>query len=606
MARITVSQLKHACLNPDWLSSWIRDPTVPLPLPKFSQRDGAPGKIFHDLTWRFSKWLTASKTAKEAAGLRSYEELWEILWERFGKKEIIDLISAKKPETAERLTQALRAWCQNLAAVREDRAEPRSWREIIVTAEYQFDDTPIETKEGTVNIAGRPDGVRLERDGLVIIDYKLSRGSNLKIDLLQVVIYAALLRQVHPKLSFSAQLEYYEPRLHRIRQSMEQVLQLFDEMVLPALETIARQGRPVHIVSEEDGLSAKIVTAYREHGIELQVVDRRDAPQLTRYYLKLQAGISFAQASRRATDLKLALALQQEPMISAGPGFVWFDVPKTRPDTMLWDLHKNDPQIANHESAVAFAIGVNIAGEVIVADFSDPNMAHGLVAGSSGSGKSEFLKSMIATLISRSRPDRLQFSLIDPKRVTFGTLGDSPYLRQKVLYTVEDALLCLRTAADDMEMRYDRLVQEGFGKISDRFTAGKTDIPYHVIVFDEFADLINSGKKEKMEFERLVKLISAKGRAAGVHLLIATQRPDRDVVTGQIKANLPLKVCLRVTNAINSKIVLDEVGAENLVGRGDLLCDWGQGLERAQSLFIPDEEFRALFGRTSVKRNASR
>jgi len=157
-----------------------------------------------------------------------------------------------------------------------------------------------------------------------------------------------------------------------------------------------------------------------------------------------------------------------------------------------------------------------------------------------------------------------------------------------------------------MEMRYDRLVQEGFGKISDRFAAGKTDIPYHVIVFDEFADLINSGKKEKMEFERLVKLISAKGRAAGVHLLIATQRPDRDVVTGQIKANLPLKVCLRVTNAINSKIVLDEVGAENLVGRGDLLCDRGRGLERAQSLFIPDEEFRALFERTSVRRNASR
>jgi DNA segregation ATPase FtsK/SpoIIIE, S-DNA-T family len=606
MARITVSQLKHACLNPDWLSSWIGDPTIPLPLPKFGQRDGVPGKIFHDLTWKFSKWLTASKSAKEAAGLRSYEELWEILWERFGKKEIIDLISAKKPETAERLTQALRAWCQNLAAVREDRVESRSWREIIVTAEYQFDDTPIETRAGTVNIAGRPDGVRLERDGLVIIDYKLSRGGNLKIDLLQVVIYAALLRQVHPKLSFSAQLEYYEPKLHRIRQSMEQVLQLFDEMVLPALETIARQGQPVHIVPEQDGLSAKIVTAYREYGIELQVVDRRDAPQLTRYYLKLQAGISFAQASRRATDLKLALALQQEPMISAGPGFVWFDVPKTRPDTVLWNLHKNDPQISNHESAVAFAIGVNIAGEVIVADFSDPNMAHGLVAGSSGSGKSEFLKSVIATLVLRSTPDRLQFSLIDPKRVTFGTLGDSPYLRQKVLYTVEDALLCLHTAADDMEMRYDRLVQEGFGKISDRFTAGKTDIPYHVIVFDEFADLINSGKKEKMEFERLVKLISAKGRAAGVHLLIATQRPDRDVVTGQIKANLPLKVCLRVTNAINSKIVLDEVGAENLVGRGDLLCDWGRGLERAQSLFIPDEEFRALFERTSVNRNASR
>lgn len=566
-------------------------------MPTFGPAEGVPGKTFHDLTFRFSKWLTASQRAEEGADLRSYDELWDAFWANLAKKEIIGLVTAKKTETAERLGRALRAWCEHLATVRKEQPEARSWREIFVTAEYQFDDTPIGTPAGAVNLVGRPDAVRLEKDGLVVVDYKLSRGSNLKTDLLQAIIYAALLHQLHPKLSFSAQLEYYEPKLHQIRQSSDQVLRLFREMVLPTLETIAKAGNKsvVPEVLATDDLSERIVSAYREYGIDVQVVDRREAPQLTRYDLKLGIGVSFVQASRRATDLKLALALHQEPMISAGPGFVWFDVPKSRPDTVLWSTHTNDPRLAKCESAVAFAVGVTVAGDLIVADFADPNMAHGLVAGSSGSGKSEFLKTVIATLVSRSEPDILQISLIDPKRVTFGGLGKSAYLREDVLYTVEDALRCLKTAADDMERRYDHLLREGFNKIADWIAAGKKDLPYHVIVFDEFADLINSGRKEKNEFERLVKLISAKGRAAGIHLLIATQRPDRDVVTGQIKANLPFKVCLRVTNAINSKIVLDEVGAEKLVGRGDLLFDIGRGVERAQSLFVPDNEFRALF-----------
>lgn len=598
MARITVSQLKYACLNPNWLSSWLTDARTPLPAPAFGQAQGAPGKLFHDLTCRFSKWLTGPTGATQGAGLRSYDEIWDAFWNNLAKKEIVGLITAKKPEQADRLGQALRAWCENLAAVRNERPEVRSWREIIVTSEYQFDDTPIETPAGIVNLAGRPDAVRLEKEGLVVVDYKTSRGSNLKTDLLQAIIYAALLHQLHPKLSFSAQLEYFEPSLHKIRRSLDQVLRSFRELVLPTLETIARanDSGAVPPVRTREDLSERIVNAYREYGIEVQVSDKKEAPQLTRYHLKLGTGVSFAQASRRATDLKLALALEQEPMISAGPGFVWFDVPKTRPDSVFWSAHRKDPRLANHQSAVAFAVGVNVAGDLIIADFADPNMAHGLVAGSSGSGKSEFLKTVIATLVSRSRPDDLQISLIDPKRVTFGGLGKSAYLRQDVLYTVEEALLCLRTAADDMETRYDRLLREGFNKIADRFAAGKKGLAYHVIVFDEFADLINSGKKEKNEFERLVKLISAKGRAAGIHLLIATQRPDRDVITGQIKANLPFKVCLRVTNGINSKIVLDEIGAENLVGRGDLLCNLGRGVERAQSLFIPDSEFRALFG----------
>jgi plasmid stabilization system protein ParE len=167
MARITVSQLKYACLNPDWLSSWLTDARTPLPAPTFGQAQGAPGKLFHDLTCRFSKWLTGPTSATQGAGLRSYDEIWDAFWNNLAKKEIVGLITAKKPEQAERLGQALRAWCENLAAVRNERPEVRSWREIIVTSEYQFDDTPIETPAGIVNLAGRPDAVRLEKEGLV-------------------------------------------------------------------------------------------------------------------------------------------------------------------------------------------------------------------------------------------------------------------------------------------------------------------------------------------------------------------------------------------------------------------------------------------------------
>ncbi len=119
-------------------------------------------------------------------------------------------------------------------------------------------------------------------------------------------------------------------------------------------------------------------------------------------------------------------------------------------------------------------------------------------------------------------------------------------------------------------------------------------MPFHVIVVDEFADLVLAGKSEKAAFESLVARLAAKGRAAGLHLVLATQRPDRNIVTGTIKANLPLKVCLKVTNATNSQMILDEPGAEALVGRGDLLCDRGRGIERAQSPLVLTEDLQQL------------
>jgi DNA segregation ATPase FtsK/SpoIIIE-like protein len=142
-----------------------------------------------------------------------------------------------------------------------------------------------------------------------------------------------------------------------------------------------------------------------------------------------------------------------------------------------------------------------------------------------------------------------------------------------------------------MDTRYEMLARGGFANLNERVKAGKTDLPFLVLIFDEFADLVLAGRDQKREFETLVARIAGKGRASGIHLVLATQRPDRAIVTGLIKANLPLKVCLKVANAVNSQIVLGETGAERLFGKGDLLCDFGKGLVRAQGLLIPQSGF---------------
>jgi S-DNA-T family DNA segregation ATPase FtsK/SpoIIIE len=224
-------------------------------------------------------------------------------------------------------------------------------------------------------------------------------------------------------------------------------------------------------------------------------------------------------------------------------------------------------------------------------------MCHSLVAGVAGSGKSEFLKSVVASLISRNTPSALELTIIDPKVLTFGSLPQGlKHLSEPVITDVRAAIPCLEKAVADMERRYKTMAKEGLENLGLRFSAGKTDIPYRVIVFDEFGDLILAGSEEKKDFERLVARIAQMGRAAGIHLILTTQRPDRNVVTGLIKANLPLKICMRVVNSTNSNIVLDQTGGEKLLGRGDLLCDRGRGIERAQSPYVTQEELKALAG----------
>jgi S-DNA-T family DNA segregation ATPase FtsK/SpoIIIE len=239
-------------------------------------------------------------------------------------------------------------------------------------------------------------------------------------------------------------------------------------------------------------------------------------------------------------------------------------------------------------------VGVGIDGEVLTADFADPNTRHLLVAGTSGSGKSEFLKCLVASLLAKHPPGALRLSVVDPKILTFGALKNSRHLNEPVLTRIDEAIACLEAAVVQMDARYAQLAIEGLENLGQR--GPRADMPFRVVLFDEFADLVLAGRDERDQFENLVTRLAQKGRAAGIHLVLATQRPDSKIVTGLIKSNLPFRVCLRMVNATNSQIVLDEPGAEALLGRGDLLCQRGLGLERAQAPFISQEELRALAG----------
>jgi len=338
-------------------------------------------------------------------------------------------------------------------------------------------------------------------------------------------------------------------------------------------------------------LGANVAAAFGEFNLSVEAAGVIEGPQVTRIKLKPGPGVKVASLANRAEDLRVKLALDGAPLITPGRGFVAVDLPRADRQTLALRDYLQARGEASKESLIIFPVGVGIDGETLVSDFSDSNTCHVLVAGTSGSGKSEWLKTLVASLAYGHPPERVRIALVDPKILTFTAIKDSPYLWRPVATNIESALAILGAAVAEMESRYELLARQGYVSLSDRFRAGLFDIPFIVLIFDEFADLILTGRDEKKEFEDTVARIAGKGRAAGIHLVLATQRPDRTVVTGLIKSNLPMKVCLRVTNATNSQIVLGEAGAESLLGKGDLLCDMSKGIVRAQSYYIPQGEF---------------
>ncbi|MGI6625785.1 MAG: DNA translocase FtsK 4TM domain-containing protein [Limnochordia bacterium] len=336
-------------------------------------------------------------------------------------------------------------------------------------------------------------------------------------------------------------------------------------------------------------------------GVQAKVVHVSQGPVVTRYELQPAPGIKVSRITSLADDLALSLAAEDVRIEAPVPGkpVVGIEVPNKSTEAVLLRDVLESPEFAEHPSPVALALGKDIAGKPVVADLK--KWLHVLVAGSTGSGKSVCLNAMIASLLFRTSPDNVKLLMVDPKRVELSGYDGIPHLISPVVTDPKKAAIALRWAVGEMERRYQLFADTSVRNIEMYLDQAKDaspeepreHLPYIVIIVDELADLMMVAAAE---VEDGICRLAQMARAAGMYLIIATQRPSVDVITGLIKANVPSRISFAVSSQVDSRTILDMGGAERLIGKGDMLY-YPIGANkpvRAQGAWISDKEVQAL------------
>ena len=342
--------------------------------------------------------------------------------------------------------------------------------------------------------------------------------------------------------------------------------------------------------------SQKLNDTLQSFGIEAKIINVTRGPSITRYEMQLDRGVKISRLTSLQDDIALALG-SSSVRIAPIPdkSAVGIEVPNKVVQTVYIRDVLTSREMANMKSKIAFAIGKDIAGTCIVGDIG--KMPHMLIAGTTGSGKSVCINSIIISVLYRATPEEVKLIMIDPKMVELGNYNGIPHLLIPVVTDYKKASGALNWAVVEMERRYTLLSQHGvrdlqsYNKIAE--ANGDMKLPQIVIIIDELADLMMTAAKE---VEESICRIAQKARAAGMHLIIATQRPSADVLTGLMKSNIPSRIAFTVSSQIESRIILDTGGAEKLIGRGDMLYSpIGIGKPvRVQGCFLSSEEIEKV------------
>ncbi|MEK7140737.1 MAG: DNA translocase FtsK [Patescibacteria group bacterium] len=347
-------------------------------------------------------------------------------------------------------------------------------------------------------------------------------------------------------------------------------------------------------------------------GIEVEMDEVTIGPTITRYALKPAEGIKLSRIVGLQNDLALALAAHPIRIEAPIPGksLVGIEIPNRSKSIVGLATMLADEKFQNSPKPLTIALGRAISGRAVFGNLA--KMPHCLVAGTTGSGKSVSIHSMITSLFYRNGPDDLKFIMIDPKRVELTLYNNVPHLLTPVITNAKKAILALKWAAKEMDRRYDILEAESvrdiesyhnniLGKTSKRTKVNGEGVeveidadrlPYIIIIIDELADIMSSYPRE---LEGAIVRLAQMSRAVGIHLIISTQRPEVNVITGLIKANIPARVALKVSSQVDSRTILDTGGAEKLLGAGDMLYSSGDAQpERLQSAFISETEVKKV------------
>lgn len=337
-----------------------------------------------------------------------------------------------------------------------------------------------------------------------------------------------------------------------------------------------------------------IKSTLQDFNIEVNMEGANVGPKVTQYTLQPPSGVRLSKITALESNIALNLAASSIRIEAPIPGkkAVGIEVPNVKPATVRMHSLLTSKQWSSEGSPLAFTIGKDIAGDPVVADLN--NMPHVLIAGATGSGKSVMINSLLTSFLYRNSPADLKLILVDPKQVELSLYDGIPHLLTPVITEPEKCISALKWAVAEMERRYTKLSEASTRNI-DGYNKKKKEegMPYIVIVIDELADLMSVAARD---VEALVVRLAQKSRAVGIHLVLATQRPSVDVITGLIKANVPARIAFTVAQQVDSRTILDQGGADKLLGQGDMLFLTPRlpKPKRIQGAFIDEDEVVAV------------
>ena len=450
--------------------------------------------------------------------------------------------------------------------------------------EYGLEETP-KTEDMPLDIPFM-EGKGRERTSFMPI-IKEERTSNYDPDLLTDIPEPAIKPSPEPAKKQAKSTESKMPAVPDIDPSY----------LFPPLDLLSR-GEPQSKAGDNEVRqnTERLETAFQSFGVNVKISNATRGPSVTRYEAELEAGVKLNKLTGLADDIALSLGTIGV-RIAAMPNRI-STVGIEVPNKNISKVHLRDviesKQFSGAKSKLTFAIGMDISGEPIVGDI--PKLPHMLVAGTTGSGKSVCLNSIILSILYKASPEDVRFIMIDPKMVEFKVYNSIPHLLVPVVTDVKKAAGALQWATYEMMKRYTLFAEtnardiEGYNQVAGKSKGEREQIPQIIVVIDELADLMMTAAKE---VEESVCRVAQMGRAAGIHLIIATQSPRADVITGLMKANIPSRIAFKVSSALESRIILDPgSNADKLVGHGDMLyAPTGSAKPmRLQGTWVSDKE----------------
>jgi S-DNA-T family DNA segregation ATPase FtsK/SpoIIIE len=376
------------------------------------------------------------------------------------------------------------------------------------------------------------------------------------------------------------------------------------DYVLPEASVLRRSpARPAGKTDTNGKVAESLVRALADFGVDARVVGEITGPRVTRYELQLAAGTKVSKVSALKDDLSYALATTEIRILAPIPGkqAVGVEVPNLSPNLVtLGDVFDGLPAAA---SPLSVWLGKDISGNAVWTDLA--RMPHLLIAGTTGAGKSGCINTILSSILLRATPDDARLILIDPKRIELSLYESIPHLLTPVVSSPKEAAIVLTNVLAEMERRYERLSTVRARNLPEANRAfrsrGEETLPYLLVVIDELADLMMISPQQ---VEDAVIRLAQKSRAVGIHLVLATQRPSVDVITGMIKANVPSRIAFAVSSQTDSRVILDQAGAESLLGQGDMLFKplGTSRLQRVQGAYVTEEEIALLVEQCRTQR----